>query len=459
MPSSLEDEAKLPAEHAAAASASASSAAAAASSTTAAASSSSAAAARGGGVKYDDDFDHYNDDHDEDLDFDPSASDDDDDDDDEQDDDDDDEEEDYDEDYEEAAAATSNDDPVILEGSIYLNDMGKIIFTGTWCLNSQLPSKSTENGNNNKGDGVLSDERRQKQTFRLESQNTFTAPPNPSSIVNELGPAIENNSGILHEYERMNAEEAKIKAPNMFDSAGNIKESILAKMNGPRNAFDVRYPTMDRLGTFDGVLPKNAYITERRSPILFDGYFIEPNDSNNSDKKKKVKESNVSIIFSLDEMQFDNPQRYDINGSGMNEYGAFQIDGSYYIPGQEGDCKSGMASVWCSKTYTFYSGGGGGAKARRKRGGKKNNDDDDDDDDDDALLEKADYAEVGELYEDATMSIEDLRRKYYGGGGSGAGDDGMDDDADDDGGGKMPAVKKSRPSPAKDDSDDDDCGF
>ena len=48
----------------------------------------------------------------------------------------------------------------------------------------------------------------------------------------------------------------------------------------------------------------------------------------------------------------------------------------------------------------------------------------DEEDFDDDFDERADYGEVSELYEDATMSIEELRRKYYsGGGGGGAGCD------------------------------------
>ena len=344
------------------------------------------------------------------------------------------------------------------------------------------------------------------------------APPDPSSIANEEsqpGSAAvtqtkcdNNNNNNIYEYERMDAaDEAIRKVPSMFDSQGNIKESIKAKLSsstGPL-AFDVRYPTMERLGVFDGILPKNAYIPERRSPILFDGYFIEPSSSslsssaNNNAKegmntKTVVTESNVTIYFSLDEMQFDNPTRYDIDGSGSNEYGRFEINGSYYIPrgvgvngggGDGGGDNSGsvnnnhnqsspttvaMASVWCTKTYNFNLGGGETSGGRKRGGTKKikqgyDDDDDNDSDDDDFLEEKADFAEVGELYEDATMSIEDLRRKYYGTGGGGgtSANNGLkdDDEYDDDGGGKLPAVKKPRPSPPgpKDDSDDDECGF
>ncbi len=403
---------------------------AASSSATAAA----AAAARSGGGGSDD-FDHYNDDHDDDLDFDPSASDDDDDDDEDGDED---EEDNDDNNIDEAAS----NDPIVLEGTMYLNDSGKIIFSGTWCLHSQ----QTDAYNSKESEGILNDEKRKQQTFRLESLDAFTAPHNPTSIVSE-------SSGD----------------PSIFDSQGNIKESIKAKLNGPI-AFDLRYPTMERLGVLDGVLPQNADIPERRSPILFDGHFIEPT----ANEKKKVKEGNISIIFSLCEMQFDNPKRYDMEGSGSNEYGTFVINGSYHIPRGEGGVNGNnsqtmaMASVWCTKTYDF-NGGNEEKERRRKRGGMKrrkgydDEDDDDDDDDsyDDNFLEgKTDYAEVGELYQEATMSIEDLRRKYYGGGGAGddADDDNVDDD-DADGGGKLPAVKKPRPAPTEDDSDDDDCGF
>ena len=410
-----------------------------------AAAAAAAAAARSGG-EGSDDFDHYNDDHDDDLDFDPSASEDDDD-------DDDDGEEDEEDNDDNNIDKVAKNDPIVLEGNMYLHDSGKIIFSGTWCLHSQLtsPSKSlsstqTDTNNSKESEGILNDEERKQQTFRLESQDAFTAPSNPTSKASE-------SSGD----------------PSIFDSQGNIKESIKAKLNGPI-AFDVRYPTMERLGVLDGILPQNAYIPERRPPILFDGYFIEPTSTAN--EKKKVKESNVAIIFSLCEMQFDNPKRYDVEGSGSNEYGTFVINGSYYIPRGEGSVNGNsgqtmaMASVWCTKTYDF-NGGDEKKERREKRRGMKNKkgyhcheDDDDDSYDDDFLEGKTDYAEVGELYQEATMSIEDLRRKYYGGGGAGddADDDNVDDD-DDDGGGKLPAMKKPRPSPTEDDSDDDDCGF
>ena len=85
--------------------------------------------------------------------------------------------------------------------------------------------------------------------------------------------------------------------------------------------------------------------------------------------------------------------------------------------------------------------------------------DDDDDSFDDDFDERADFGEVSELYEDATMSIEELRRKYYSGGGGG-GDNGNDggvgaDEEEDvgDGGGKMsPQAKRQR----LDESDDDE---
>ena len=103
--------------------------------------------------------------------------------------------------------------------------------------------------------------------------------------------------------------------------------------------------------------------------------------------------------------------------------------------------------------------GGGGTIRASKRSRQFTYTNPDDSADDDFGDEKADYGEVTELYEDATLSIEELRRKYYGGGGG----DGEDRKEVGDGGGKAAATADPAGSRAKrarlEESDDDECEF
>lgn len=343
-------------------------------------------------------------------------------------------------------------DYCVLTGQIHLNEEGRVIYAGTWCMRSQLDIEK-ESGKVTK-----------HPKFKLKSQEVCHP---PSSSMGDDNP--DSNGKLL-----------KVGA-----------------------LFDVRRPTLSKLpsGDADGDITASSLPTRRA--MVFDGFFVEPTPASASSEQgeataakpeengkhhhhhqhgKKVKERDVELFFIM-ENKDGGDVIYRISGRGYNDYGPFVLDGTYNAtpptakPDKPDNGKGeeegkhhhhghkhhrvvGLtASVVCNKTYG--SGGStkdeeGATRSGSRRSRRCNNADDDSFDED--FDEKADYGEVSELYEDATMSVEELRRKYYGGGGGGGGDDeGGDDEEEDigDGGGKMSPAKR----PRLDESDDDECGF
>lgn len=257
-------------------------------------------------------------------------------------------------------------DPVVLNGSMHLNDEGRVILSGTWALQSQLIQEEKDSLNVNKP-------LKKHPKFKLKSQDKCE------------------------------------------DDAGNNSKLLL---------FDICRPTLCKAPpSTAGNDDINTSLPTRRT-MCFDGFFIQPppetdtpkngSDDNNEQQKqeKKIKERDIEIFFTYD----NDAGSYRLSGRGYNEYGPFVLsDGTYTV--HSGGKK---ARVKCNKTY----GSGGDAKGTQsgsKRSRRSSNDDDSFDDDFD---EKADYGEVNELCEDAGLSIEELRAKYYGGGGGGNDADG-----------------------------------
>ncbi|KAL9182200.1 hypothetical protein ACHAXT_012852 [Thalassiosira profunda] len=340
----------------------------------------------------------------------------------------------------------SPSDYAVLTGNLHLNDEGRVIYNGTWCLRSELDKEEAAAASLG---GLKKKTRRPK--FKLKSQETLRPPP----------------------------------------ANGDSKPG--------RDVFDVRRPTLAK--------PPSAEIQPEDLParrtMVFDGFFFEPPPPGSEGMPplpvgeggrkhhhahpvgKKIKERDVELFFvaggaddgdgngaSEGQGEGKGEGAYRVMGRGHNDYGPFVLEGTYTPPPPEvglksppeaakvsGDEKDGattptkpkgkgpMAKVVCNKTY-----GSAPSKATRSGGAKRTKRQVEDDDSfDDDFDEKADFAEVNELCEDAGLSVEELRRKYYGGGGGG----GEEEKEAGDGGGKISAAKRAR----LEESDDDDCGF
>lgn len=302
-------------------------------------------------------------------------------------------------DYEEDEQEEAEPDYVVLNGSIHLNEEGRIIYSGTWCMKSELDTESTTNGS-------AADPKQHKKKhhpkFKLKSQNVCYPPPPPQ------GGGTNN-----------------------------------------KKLFDVRQPTL----TDNGEVPS-------RRIMVFDGFFaakpstVDAEDPAETSAPKKIKERDVELFISLVETdtngdKLKDKSTYRIAGRGQNEYGQFVLDGTYTPPTVFD--KHNKATVICNKTYGV---GGATKETRAAKGSKrKARSDDDSFDEDFDSEERADYTELIELSEDANLSVEELRKKYYGGG-----DEEEEVDEDDDGGGKMSAAATKKPR-LEEESDDEECGF
>ena len=301
-------------------------------------------------------------------------------------------------------------DYVVLTGSIHLNEEGRIIYSGNWCMKSELDTTNTT---------------ATTAKFKLKSQEVCHPPPPPGA-----------------------------KKSGTNNTANNKK---LFDIRRPTMTNDVMFPSR-RMLIFDG------FFFEKPPPAADGEGSLPPTPKENGSEKmspKKIKERDVELFISAVENDTGmvNLSSFRIAGRGQNEYGQFVLDGTYTPPGELDD-KNHRATVICNKTY----GVGGAAKketraAAAKQGSSSNkrkaraHDDDDSFDEDFDGEERADYTELIELSEDANLSVEELRKKYYGGGE----DDEEEVDEDDDGGGKMSAVaKKPR---LDEESDDEACGF
>jgi len=292
-------------------------------------------------------------------------------------------------------------DPVVLNGTLYINDEGRIIISGTWCLQSQLVTESQ--------DLMCTKPVIKHPKFKLKSQDRVYGTSGPSSLSQSSNEEKKSRRSVL---------------------------------------FDIHRPTLSKLPSTES--DDNNSIPTRRT-MCFDGFFLQPPSPSEADtpakqQDKKIKERDVEICFTT----IANNTSTNVVGRGYNEYGQFVLSNGIYTPPSAGASGS-RAKIKFMKTY----GSSGDTNTKETRSGavkrsRRHNDDDSFDDDFD---EKADYGEVNELCEDAGLSIEELRAKYYGGGGGGDGDD------DDDGGGKVKAASPQMKRARLEEDDDDECGF
>jgi hypothetical protein len=227
-------------------------------------------------------------------------------------------------DSDEDSAASDEEDPdyAILDGSVSLNEDGRLIYSGTWSMKSD-PNKHSK--------------------FKLKSKEVF------------------------HTNEQL-------------AGSGDSEE---CDADGPKKAmpllFDLYRPTLSQLESkSNGSTP----LPTRRA-IRFDGFFIlkseELNDgaSNGEHKAKhglKVKERDLEIFIQTDSEFAPDNRSYSVTGKGHNSYGNFVLEGKYTVPKSD----QFPALMELQKTY----GAGGDAKDPNvTRGSKRSYDSDDDEDD------------------------------------------------------------------------------
>jgi len=186
----------------------------------------------------------------------------------------------------------------VLTGSLHLNEEGRLIYSGTWCMKSELNAEEATIKKNSK--------------FKLKSQDSFY-PVSDESVLSD--------GRTLFDFDR----------PTLSQAAGAS-----------------RLPEQ-RLLVFDGFYfeasPANS---------------AEASNGDKPQQGKKVKERGVEVAIACDTSGI--PPIYKIAGRGSNEYGQFGIEGTYTPPSNdegkgEGSkrCKhkGPSAKAVCRKTYAF----------------------------------------------------------------------------------------------------------
>lgn len=228
----------------------------------------------------------------------------------------------------------------ILQGALVLNDEGRLVFSGTWCMKSDL-----DNADGTTLSGQSTDVTKKKTKFKLKSKQQLSG--KNFSLANPL--------------------------------LADLKPRV----------------------------------------ILFDGFF-NTDATDTIEPYRKIKERDVEITFSqgVNGKNGDSSSSILVKGQGTNDFGSFNIEGIYRpVP---------PFSLTVSKRYSIE---------------RTNNEYDSEDiegDEGDA----ADSCELIGLHEEATLSIEELRKRY-----NGSGADEKDSE-------KKISVKKP-----KYDEDDEECGF
>jgi len=295
-------------------------------------------------------------------------------------------------------------DAIILQGSLYVNEEGRCIYSGTWTMQRDLKEgkQQTRGAEDDKGeDGKNNNKEKKKTKFKLKSKK-------------QLNDESEDGSN----------QAKKTSLLTLIGRNGDCGES-----------------------------------SDKPQSILFDGFFVT-DETDSIQPHRKVKERDVEITFS----RILNPpargssnstnrgdglsskRRYRVDGRGGNEFGAFSIEGTYTPCQQHDEEKKGEVggmsmpqSLSCRKWYTPII----KPKKRRREEDEYGSDDDDDYE---ISGDEADFEEVIGLQSEAGMSIEELRKKYYGGGETLNVEDGISSTAN----------KRNK---VMEDDDDDGCGF
>jgi len=294
------------------------------------------------------------------------------------------------------------EDSIILQGSLYVNEEGRYIYSGTWTIERDViegkPQKRDAKDEKREDDKSNIKEKK-KRKFKLKSKKQ------------------------LHDESEGGSSQPAKTTLNLLTGGGND----------------------------DG-----GETREKPQSILFDGFFVT-DETDAIQPHRKVKERDVEITFS----RISNPptrcttnsskdngpmskRRYQVDGRGGNEFGAFSIEGTYTPSQQHDEENNGKVggrsiahSLTCRKWYTPI------IKPKKcHRGG----DEYESDDDYEISGDEPDFEEVIGLQSEAGLSIEELRKKYYGG----------RESISEEVGNKGTANKRIK---MMEDDDDDGCGF
>jgi hypothetical protein len=180
------------------------------------------------------------------------------------------------------------DDFAILHGSLSLNEDGRLIYSGSWSMKSDLNKRSK---------------------FKLRSQQVF------------------------HSKEQLEG------CPQDKEGDGPKKASPVL--------FDEYHPTKTELDS-NGSTP----LPSRRTILLDGFFFVKSDEhqeavANGEHKSKhgeKVKERDIEIFI---QRESEDSPGYSVTGRGCNKYGPFVLEGKYTVPAYNG----GQAEMELHKTY------------------------------------------------------------------------------------------------------------
>ena len=305
-----------------------------------------------------------------------------------------------------------DDNYAVLSGNLILNEEGRLVYSGTWCMKKDLEENQR-----------IDEAERKKTKFKLKSKQNLNGKAN----------ATGTGTGKVH----------------VFDLANPLL------LVGEKKARTVLFDGFFTTDKTDTVQPHRK-VKERDVELIFSqGVPMVKDGKGGKDDDDESKKEACFVV----------------KGKGSNDFGAFSLEGIYCpnanakTEGKDTGTGTGTGTgshpLTCSKRYGVAS------------GSKRGRDYDDSEEDYEISGDEAEAADMTELVglaDDNEMSVEELRKKYYGGTCS----EEQDGDGDGDGNGKeetkskqtnekekdskAPATKRSK-IVDEDDDDDDGCGF
>lgn len=333
------------------------------------------------------------------------------------------------------------DDSIVLRGSLHLNDEGRVVYAGTWCMKRESEAESKAH-------------LKQKTPAETSSKDTNQTP-------NVKTATVADNDDRESPQKTKKKTKFKLKSKLTFrdpNTKNTHKDDHHASAPSALPIFDLADP----VGSGS---PQKTTTTNGSKTLLFDGFFHAGEDEGH----RKVKERDVEITFTQIEshtskpspdmssptsdeldhatkstassilLEKKRPTHFAVQGKGRNEFGPFQLKGTYNIcdsaslNGNHAVASSSMSTddshcaldddggktkygntLVCGKYYNSAPPAKTLRRNRRRQGNK-----DDDDDDDDVIPEghhdeETDFNELVALNEEAGMSVEELRKRYYG---------------------------------------------